>query len=156
MCFGSYSILLWNLSVIDVSFSYMLFSCSPDFLSTYMVVASYSLWTLLLIPLMLMFLRLFLWVPFFPPYVSHPLSETSYFITSAIIWSKWWWFSCWVMSDSCDPMSCSPPGSSVHRIFQARILEWIAISFSRGSSWPRDWTWVSCTAGRLFTSWTTW
>ena len=37
-------------------------------------------------------------------------------------------------SDSCDPMDCSPPGSSVHEIFQARILEWVAISFSRGSS----------------------
>ena len=52
---------------IDVSFSSMLFSCSPDFLSTYMVAASYSLWALLLIPLMVMFLRLFLWVPFFFP-----------------------------------------------------------------------------------------
>ena len=44
----------------------------------------------------------------------------------------------------CDPMDCSPPGSSVHGIFQASILEWIAIPFSRGSSWPRDRTWVSC------------
>ena len=41
-------------------------------------------------------------------------------------------------------MDCIPPGSSVHGIFQARILEWVAISFSRGSSWPRDRTWVSC------------
>ena len=55
----------------------------------------------------------------------------------------------------CDPMDCSPPGSSVHGIFQAKILEWIAISFSRGSSGPRDWTWVSCTAGRFFTIWAT-
>ena len=51
----------------------------------------------------------------------------------------------------CDPMDCSPPGSSVHEIFQARILEWVAISFSRGSSQPRDLTWVSCTAYRFFT-----
>ena len=43
-----------------------------------------------------------------------------------------------------DPMGCSPPGSSVHGIFQARILEWVAISFSRGSSRPRDQIWVSC------------
>ena len=56
----------------------------------------------------------------------------------------WWWFSCWVMSDSCNPMNCSPSGSSVHGIFQAKILEWVAIAFSRGSSWPRDWTQVSC------------
>ena len=44
----------------------------------------------------------------------------------------------------CDPINRSPPGSSVHGIFQARILEWVAISFSRGSPWPRDWTCVSC------------
>jgi len=55
----------------------------------------------------------------------------------------------------CDPMNCSLPGPSVHGILQARILEWVAISFSRGSSWFRDWTWVSCIAGRLLTTWAT-
>ena len=50
----------------------------------------------------------------------------------------------------CKSMDCSPPGSSVHGIFQARILEWLAISFSRGSSWSRDRTRISCTAGRLY------
>jgi len=40
----------------------------------------------------------------------------------------------------CDPLDCSPPGSSVHGIFQARMLEWVAISSPRGSSWPKDWT----------------
>ena len=55
----------------------------------------------------------------------------------------------------CDPMDCSPQGSSVHEIFQARILEWVAISFSRGSSQSRDRTPVSCTAGRFFTDWAT-
>ena len=53
-------------------------------------------------------------------------------------------YSVWSVSQSCptlgDPMDCSPPGSSVHGIFQARILEWDAILFCRGSSWPRDWT----------------
>ena len=44
----------------------------------------------------------------------------------------------------CDPMDYSPPGSFVHGIPQARILEWVATPSSRGSSWPRDWTWVSC------------
>ena len=44
----------------------------------------------------------------------------------------------------CDPMDCSPPGSSVLGISHARILEWVAISFSRGSFQPRDWTRVSC------------
>ena len=53
-----------------------------------------------------------------------------------------------------DPMDCSLPGSSIHGIFQARILEWTAISFSR-SSWPRDWTWVSHIVGRCFTVWDT-
>ena len=48
-------------------------------------------------------------------------------------------------------MDCSLPCSSVHRIAQARILEWVTISFSRGSSRPRDRTWVSCLAGRFFT-----
>ena len=52
-------------------------------------------------------------------------------------------------------MDCSQPGSSVHGILQARILEWVAIPFSRGSSWPRDRTRVSCPAGRLFTIWAT-
>ena len=52
----------------------------------------------------------------------------------------------------CDHMSCSLPSSSVHGIFQARILEWVAISFSRGSLQPRDRTCISCIAGRLFTA----
>ena len=55
----------------------------------------------------------------------------------------------------CDPMNCNPPGSSVHGIFLARILEWVAIPFSRGSSQPRNQTWVShvsCIAGRFFTT----
>ena len=47
----------------------------------------------------------------------------------------------------CDPVDCSLPGSSVHGILQARILEWVAIPFSRGSFWPRDRTPVSCIAG---------
>ena len=55
----------------------------------------------------------------------------------------------------CDPMDHSLPGFSVHGIFQARVLEWVAISFSRGSSWPRDQTHVSCIAGRRFTLWAT-
>ena len=50
-------------------------------------------------------------------------------------------------------MDCSPPDSSVHGILQARILEWIAISFSRVSSQPRNQTRVSCLAGRFFTNW---
>ena len=55
----------------------------------------------------------------------------------------------------CNPRDCSLTGSSVRGIFQARVLEWIAISFSRGSSQPRDGTRVSCIAGRCFTVWAT-
>ena len=53
----------------------------------------------------------------------------------------------------CNPMDCSLPGFSVHGIFQARVLEWVAMSFSRGSSQPRDWTRVSRIVGRRFTLW---
>ena len=55
----------------------------------------------------------------------------------------------------CNPMDCSLPGSSVHGIFQARVLEWVAISFSRGSSWSRDWTQPSRIIGKGFTLWAT-
>ena len=51
----------------------------------------------------------------------------------------------------CDPMDCSLPGSSVHGILQARILDWVGIPFSRESSQPRDRTQVSCIADRFFT-----
>ena len=54
-----------------------------------------------------------------------------------------------------DPMDCSQAGSSVHGNSQARILQWVAIPFSRGSSWPRDQTQVSCSPGRFFTIWVT-
>ena len=53
----------------------------------------------------------------------------------------------------CNPMDCSLPGSSVHGIFQAIVLEWIAISFCRGSSWPRDQTRVSRIVDRCCTVW---
>ena len=52
----------------------------------------------------------------------------------------------------CHPTDCSPPGSSAHGILQARVLERVAIAFSRGSSRPRNQTWVSCIVGRFFTS----
>ena len=67
---------------------------------------------------------------------------------------KWKW-SCSVMSDSLQPHGLQPTGSSFHGIFQARVLEWIAISFSRGSSPPRGQTPVSCIVGRCFTIWAT-
>ena len=62
-------------------------------------------------------------------------------------------FSRSVMSDSCNPIDYSLRGSSVPGILQARILEWVAISFSWGSSWPRDWTWFSCTGRQTLYHW---
>ena len=82
-------------------------------------------------------------------------------------WNWWKWMKLMNMNEIdesevaqsystlCDPKDCSPPGSSTHGIFQIRILEWVAISFSRGSSQPRNRTQVCCIAGRLFTIWTT-
>ena len=61
--------------------------------------------------------------------------------------------SCSVMSDLCDTIACRSPGSSVHRILQATMLEWIAIPFSRRSSPPRAQTQVSHIAGRIFNIW---
>ena len=60
-----------------------------------------------------------------------------------------------VMSNSYNPTDCSPPGSSVHWILQARTLEWAAMPSSRGSSPPRDGTQVSRITGRFFTMWAT-
>ena len=71
--------------------------------------------------------------------------------------SSYWW--CCLVAKSCltlwDPMDCSLPGSSVHGISWARILEWVATSFSRGSSWPRAQTHVSWTGRRILYHWTT-
>ena len=55
-----------------------------------------------------------------------------------------------------DPMDCGPPDSSVHGISQVKILEWVAISSSRGSSWPRDQTHISCIGRQIPRHWATW
>ena len=75
------------------------------------------------------------------------------------LWDGWvlWliglvWFGHSFVSNSCNPVDCSLPGSSVHGILQARILEWVAISFSRESSQSRDWMLVSCIVSGFFTS----
>ena len=68
------------------------------------------------------------------------------FIFSELDWCGAWLHACSVAQlcpTLCDPMDCSPPGSSVHGILHAKILEWVAVSFSRGSSWPRDWIQMS-------------
>ena len=63
------------------------------------------------------------------------------------------WSRVWLL---CDPMEYSPPAPSPHWIFQARILEWVLIPFSRGSSWPRDCTCVSCTGKQVLYHFATW
>ena len=77
-------------------------------------------------------------------------------LSSTNTWLNFWWSEvtqfCLTL---CDPTDGSLPGSTVHRIFQARILEWAAISFSSGPSQPRDQTWVSCITDRRFTIWAT-
>ena len=85
------------------------------------------------------------------------------FIIDFCLWSPWGSYTiAFIESESevaqscltlCDPMDCSLPSSSVDGIFQAIVLEWIAISFSRGSSRPRDRTQVSCIVDRRFTVW---
>ena len=55
----------------------------------------------------------------------------------------------------CDPVDCSPSVSSVYGLPQARILEWVTISFSRGSSWPKDWTCISCIGRQILYHWAT-
>ena len=67
----------------------------------------------------------------------------------------WWQWSRSVVSNSCNHIDCNRPHSSVHGAFQARILEWVAIFFSKGSSQPRDRTHFSYIAGRFFTDWAT-
>ena len=69
-------------------------------------------------------------------------------------WGSWSW-SRSVVSNSLRPVDCSPPSSSIHGILQARILEWVAMSFSRGSSQPRAQTQVSSIAEEFFTIWAT-
>ena len=85
--------------------------------------------------------------------VSKLLGNTSGKVPQKAITWIWKWSESEVTQSCptlCDPMDCSLPGSSIHGIFPERILEWVAISFSRGSFWPRGWTWVSHIAGRLF------
>ena len=85
---------------------------------------------------------------------SLKLSFSNWCHTTFLQWLNWTEIaqSCRTL---CDPMDCSLPGSSIHEIFQARVLEWVAISFSRGSSQPRDRTLVSRITGRRFKLWAT-
>ena len=82
----------------------------------------------------------------------HP--ETGLFLSFFVFWCGG---CCCLVTKSCPtlcgPMGCSPPGSSVHRLLQGKILEWVVIFFSRGSSRPRDWTCLSCIGRRILDHW---
>ena len=88
------------------------------------------------------------------------ISSRSCFQLFCVYTKKWvCWIICVLSASVCNPMDCHPPDSSVHGIFQARILEWVAISFSRGCSQPRDWTCVSkvsCIGRQILYHWATW
>ena len=103
-------------------------------------------------------------------YINYKISKKQYDIICALkeikISGDWraklcFWRPCamlyytWSCLILCEPMGCSPPASSVHGTVQTRILEWIVISYSRGSFQPRDRIWVSCNAVDLFTMWVT-
>ena len=88
-------------------------------------------------------------------YGSWDHKRLSNYTTTTTTPSMWWWCGGLVAKlclALCSPVKNSLPASSVHGIFQGKLLEWVAISFSRGSSPPRDRTWVSCIAGRFFTN----
>ena len=79
--------------------------------------------------------------------LTKPVFSPVKWVISSCVWAV---LSCVQL---CDPMACSLPGSSVHEILQARILEWLATLSSRGSSWPRDQTHVSCVSCIASATW---
>ena len=90
------------------------------------------------------------WTPYLkllPPPLALPSSLSAFFFYSCVLTTLWHVCTRAKLLQSCltlcDPMDCSPPGSSVHEILQGRILEWVAMTSSKGSSWPRDRTHVS-------------
>ena len=87
--------------------------------------------------------------------ISHPRIRKIYVSNKVEGWNKPLQQVTQSCPTLCNPMGCSPPGSPVHGILQAWILEWVAIPFSKSSSQPKDWTQDSCIAGGFLTAWTT-
>ena len=108
----------------------------------------------------LYFASYFLFVSFVLPslFIPHFWSASGWIQNLLWFHFVYYWSVCMVAQlcpTLCDHMGCSEPSSSVHGILQVRILEWVVIPFSRGCSQPREWTCVSCFAGRFFTIWAT-
>ena len=86
--------------------------------------------------------------------------SSSYFPQDCYVLPIFFLFCCRSVAKLCPPLlwpqDCSPPGSSVHGVLRVRTLEWDAVSFSRGSSRPRDWAHVSCTGRRILYHWAAW
>ena len=96
-------------------------------------------------------INILLLLPIFLKYIMHVLRHFPAFSISIVV--------VYLLSHVqlfCNPRDFNLPGSSVHEISQARILEWVDISFSRGSSWPKDWTGISCVGGQILYHWATW
>ena len=94
------------------------------------------------------------------PILTFSFDNCTIIVQSISIRGKWMKYVCVCLvaqlcQTLCNPTDCNLPGSSVHGILQARILEWVAFPSSRGSSAPSDWTQVSHIAGRFFTIWST-
>ena len=86
---------------------------------------------------------------------ENPLEKEMTTHSGILVWKNSMDRGAWMCPTLCDCLDSSPPGSSVHGILHARILECVAISFSRGSSQRRDQTWVSLITGQFFTLWAT-
>ena len=93
----------------------------------------------------------------YPATLPNSLMSSRSFLVMSLGFSLYEWVSevAQLCLTLCDPVNCRLPGFSVHGILQATILEWVTISFSRGSSRPRDHTQVSRIGGRRFNLWTT-
>ena len=128
--------------------SELLVTCSTDFI--YFILSSQKL--------LLTYISFFSWRKWEDTTGQHHSISHGFFSLKYVLEIVPYLYICMSLQSCpsfCDPMDCKLPGYSFHGILQTRILEWVAMPSSRGSSWPMDQTWVSyspCTAGRFFTA----
>ena len=114
----------------------------------------FTFWATLLFTCKTALLQLSYFLSLSSAYRSLRVQRSLHFVVSvSLSWNEY--NPLWLLCSNFLQPSCSPSGSSVYWILQARILEWIAIPSSRGSFWPRDRTLVSCISDRFFTVWAT-